>query len=819
MCSLCHCIFRNVSVLKLHFKLKHHLNAYSSVQCLEDNCNRNFTTVKTFLAHFKRAHEVPVNRIDQVAVHNVNGNRNNNAEAEPAAQVEPQEIVDDLNHAELENIDFAAALQKQSSQFVSKLSGHPSIPRNACQLIIDYSSELMETVTSLLKLKINYHIQKSGGLNADDSEEINSCFLALQTPFSGLATEHFRIKYFTELGTYVAPVTFTLGQRFVDRRIKGKKVRVTTSVTGQFIPLRNCLKLFLEYQNVFNDTLSNLNALIVDETVLCNFVQGLSFRETLELLNTETNTVFLPLFIYVDDYETGNPLGSHAGSNKLCAVYAMIPCLPPEILSSLDAILLCMLMKSNDRKHFGNKISFKILIKELNFLREYGIKINVNGSVHKVCFLVGLMIGDNLGMNQMLGFVESFSANHPCRICKMSKNALRVQCVEDEALQRNPENYENDLALNDYRITGIKERCVWNAITGFHATTHGAVDFMHDVLEGVAGLDIALILNYFIDAKFFSFEVLCLLIDDFEFGLECRNKLPTFSKAFKNGSLKLTAAEMLILIRYLPLIIGCRIPEDHYVWELFILLHQFVGIVMAPHSQKETSVLLKSIVEEHNKLYLRLSKSHLTFKLHCLVHYPSMFLKFGPIKHLWCMRFEGKHRKSKIAASAICSRRNIAKSVAIKHQLQFCDQYNASTLFSPSITLGPSMQQKACNLLNFDIQEDLQRLNLQDSFLNAAWVKVHGTTYKKDMVLLCSINDVFPAFGQIKKILIFNNDRVCFLCSEIRTVSYERHLCAYNVENIPVHFLVHLSSLFSPLPLSLSTISNGQKYVSLHFTV
>lgn len=62
----------------------------------------------------------------------------------------------------------------------------------------------------------------------------------------------------------------------------------------------------------------------------------------------------LPLFMFFDDYESGNALSSYAGINKLGAVYITVACLPPHLASSLENILLVLLFRSNDRKQFGN---------------------------------------------------------------------------------------------------------------------------------------------------------------------------------------------------------------------------------------------------------------------------------------------------------------------------------------------------------------------------------------------------------------------------------------------------------------------------------
>lgn len=94
----------------------------------------------------------------------------------------------------------------------------------------------------------------------------------------------------------------------------------------------------------------------------------------------------LPLFIYEDDFECGNALGSHAGKNKLGGIYASVPALAPHILTQLDYIFVTQLYYANDRKHFGNHEIYRTLITELNDLKINGLVITVNGKNYKIYF-------------------------------------------------------------------------------------------------------------------------------------------------------------------------------------------------------------------------------------------------------------------------------------------------------------------------------------------------------------------------------------------------------------------------------------------------
>lgn len=72
-----------------------------------------------------------------------------------------------------------------------------------------------------------------------------------------------------------------------------------------------------------------------------------------------------------------------------------------------------------------------------------------------------------------------------------------------------------------------------------------------------------------------------------------------------------------------------------------------------------------------------------------MLHFHTIIKKFGPLITLWCMRYEAKHRISKISANTSSNRRNICIGLAIKHQLQLNDILLKGTLGN-EIELGPT---------------------------------------------------------------------------------------------------------------------------------
>lgn len=78
-----------------------------------------------------------------------------------------------------------------------------------------------------------------------------------------------------------------------------------------------------------------------------------------DISSNNSEGLLLPLILHFDDFETNNPLGSHAGVNKIGAVNVTLPCIPPQFRFQLKNIFLAMLFKSKDRVDFGNRAVFK----------------------------------------------------------------------------------------------------------------------------------------------------------------------------------------------------------------------------------------------------------------------------------------------------------------------------------------------------------------------------------------------------------------------------------------------------------------------------
>ena len=133
--------------------------------------------------------------------------------------------------------------------------------------------------------------------------------------------------------------------------------------------------------------------------------------------------------------------------------------------------------------------------------------------------------GDNLGVNGICEFVESFVGNHYCRHCKLHKDDTWYKTVEMPNYIRTEEDYEVDVATNNPTETGVKAACLLNEVDNFHVAKNFAPDIMHDLLEGICALEVYLVLGVLIKEGYFTLDLLNSRITSFDYGLQqAKNK-------------------------------------------------------------------------------------------------------------------------------------------------------------------------------------------------------------------------------------------------------------------------------------------------------
>jgi len=827
-CFLCNKFFVSINFLTSHLNIQHDVKSITEYICKENECLRSFSSLNSFKKHLKQHNfynnVIPVVPVDHVL--NISASAIENYEFN-AIQNESNTSIDEDQPRSSNTIDRSLSettlkdVKETVEAFALSLSckwyGELGIPRNKVQDILDDVQCFMQSCLSILKLNIDKNVSFT---NDSDKQYICSLFSALSDPFIKIKTEHLRLKMLEDIGVLVRPIKNVIGYKMDDKLNHGRMVLESKEIQTYSIPLRIVFKKIFEHSNFFHLSVSHLENLLssTNNSIISNFVQSNIWK--VKILKNPNKLLF-PLFLYYDDFEVNDPLGSHAGSQKLGAVYISIPCLPSEIISSLENIFLALLFKTDDKKSFGNFETFKNLIAELNFLETDGITVNIKNTEHQVFFSLGLILGDNLGMHSILGFSESFLAKFPCRFCKLSKDICKQYTTQLDSSLRDKINYADDVNINDLSITGVKEKCVFNQVTSFHVTENLSVDIMHDMLEGVCKIELANLLYVMIkQLKYFDLETLNNRIECFNYtSLEIRNRPPLLSlDSLKNSNLKMSASETLCFTRYLGLIIGDKVPTNSEFWSIYILLRKILDLVMSRCVEYDDSFLLHSLIDEHHELYLRLFKTHLKPKHHHMTHYPHILRNSGPLISLWSMRFEAKHKEFKDIAHSISSRKNTPYTLSLKSQLKLAYRLlkKESSIckeieFGKSIILTTETKLQYTHMTFYKSIYD-NNFNI-DSVSFISWVNYKGTVYNtNNMAIVIDIckDDLFPRFGLIKSIFV-DGSKTFLICCLLETINFDNHFQAYHVNikgNLNV-LCISIEDIFNVCPTFYCTIANG----------
>jgi len=380
---------------------------------------------------------------------------------------------------------------------------------------------------------------------------------------------------------------------------------------GIIMPFKFQIKTYFEQNNNLNTAINKYNKLIsCPESNTCsitNFIQGSLWKEK---TIPYKNKIVMPFFMYIDDVELNNPLGSKSMCHSLSAVYYSFPL--SEHSSKLNNIFLTALIKSRDIKTFGNDLCFKQIVYEINSLGNDSITINTPTGPKLVHFILGLLVGDNLGINCLCKFSKSFSANFYCRFCKAPKSIMHNLSKENGSLLRNNINYTEDLEKNDFTQTGIYKDSILNQITTFHVTDNFSVDIMHDIYEGICHYNMYHLIIYYTEKiQIFSLETLNLRKQNFDYGeLEQKNLSPPIERHHLHKfHLKMSAKQMMCFVYFFSLIIGDLIPVDDEIWQFFLIFIEIIDSLLSYTFTRDMVKHLKILIEKHNSDYLKYFKT------------------------------------------------------------------------------------------------------------------------------------------------------------------------------------------------------------------
>jgi len=799
-----------------HLKSVHEHDLGFSVSCNFESCKSTFSKVDSFVRHVSRHHKSC--GISGRGTSTVSG------------AVMDNDAVDGGAH------DFMNVVSDDGCETASDLLSH--VKANLAKFILcvrerhmlpavvqeEITSGMQTVVTEALTgyadvVKKQLKDQDMCNDKLHDLLNVDAQLLDFGKEFQ---SEYRLMRYLKESGKIVLPQTMLVDKNNVQH-------------TFQYVPVLQQLHQLLSVDEVFVHV-------IAGHQVNCNSMVLHDFCDGSACVSDEffkENQTALRIHLYADEFEPCNAIGPDKGKHKITAFYYTVGNLHKKYRSQLRFIFLALLidfklikMQNHDYSSF-----LKPLIDDLRTLQDKGIVVNVAGTSHVFKGKLVTVSADNLTAHDLAGFQRHFNSGRICRTCFIDYDNIATVVAEDDIQLRTAEMHAYHLDgvqanPNSAALYGVQKRCVFDELQDFDISRLFPHDIMHDLLEGVVPLTVRLVLHHFVSGdgqRRISVADINTAIDECELS-EDNNRPNHITVESLKSHLSGSATHKLAMFFMLPRIVGRYIDltDECDAWNVYLLLRDICDIVLSPDVARDQLLDLQDTIARFMKLFVAAFGSEKFIpKLHYMIHYPRQIEMFGPLRNLWCMRFEAKHQYFKKLADVVKSHKNLSFSLAKRHQMRVSWELMADgAVFENDVAccsktyrfcdLPPELQLTVNHVFNHVFDRPVEDDELVASVKRRSFDSVTIVCNKVYVLELCGEEEV-PVFCIVKyMICIRENWLLC--CRLIVPEKFERSYHAYCVYECGGWYVVRPQQLAHHSPVDYFTL-HSRNYVSLQYTL
>ena len=550
----------------------------------------------------------------------------------------------------------------------------------------------------------------------------------------------------------------------------------------------------------------------------------------------------LQIILNTDDLEVVNPIGTHTKTHKITVFYYTLANIPPQHRSKLRAIQLLAIAST---KHIKKDESLEALLQDftdtVNMLSNDGIQVQDQDQVGEKVIKGALVLvaADTLASHWLGGFKEGVGfAWKQCRNCECTVLAAKTKFVDsafrerDDRVHRERCEQLKQLSKRAFKywskLWGINKTSCLLKVNGFPLTTALVQDPMHILLEGVVKHELEILLHQFIFIdQLFTLGWLNNRLASFCFSyLHSKDKPKQVDKdSAGHIRLKLTAASFLTFCLTLPFLISQKVNQHNFHWRNILSLIQILVLALSPYCLRETATLLRLLIAAHLTEFCRLyPRESVIPKMHYMVHLPKQLLTYGPLRHHWCMRFEGKNGLFK--SKKYRSFKNLPYSMAKYHQTSMCLQQSSSRgtggrssqyLYSGDIVDDGEVvlfKEKFPNLCEEFVEvSGIDNLDNDTRVFRTCAVEIHGLKYKTNecVIVLAYDEEDVPQLVYIRDIIVHTMKKY-FVIEIARILSFDTHTASYIIEPSQESHVVLFQHLQFRWPISMYKL-NGRDAV------
>ena len=734
--------------------------------------------------------------------------------------------------------DLYKDLEAEGISLVAGLRANSSVPFSIVPAVVQSFNSMSGTLVSLVQAETVKCLVASGvesGVVTDVKNHLENALKDTEEPLAFLSSRYKQDSFFDKHQLAVKPESVLFGTNFCSHAGTSKLVYESF----EYVSVTKTLQSLMQRE-------SFVKLMLEDDCtpgVLKEFTDGSKCKN--HFLFGDSSKMSIMIQLFYDGLGVTNPLRGHSTLHNVGVFFYTIKNIPHRFNSCFANVHLLALCYAEDLKKYGFGPVLEKFVAEMNVLSKSGF-VGTFPVIGEQTIYVSLcqVTCDNLALNGILGFIESFSCDYFCSICYASQDQMQTHYREEFFDKRTVYEYSQDVMnLNQEaergrkHVRGVKTDSLLNQVDGFHVTDNWSLDIMHIVLEGIVPIELGCILHSLcIVDKAISFDALNRELYLFwgKITVEKTHKPLQLNKLTEPGqglAPTMKAMQYWTFLKYLPLILGRFVASDNKNWHFLLHLSHVVDLIFAPKFTTDMITYLRSVVEDHLTEYISLYGNQGAVKLrpkhHFLVHLPTIILKCGPLIGMSCLRYELKNSFFKRSAHIVCNFNNICRTLAYRHQQRalFSLLADAHCHSAPLVALQKMVVVSSlpygsllCDKLGVVDREDVSV---------AVKVSVASVEYKVGQYIVIGATPETGSlvFGKILKFVSCSHSTEwCIVVETLKTIDFWAHFHAYCVRDLqPVVFeLLSFSALVDHHPLYChSTSVNGvqQKFIRVPYHI
>lgn len=764
--------------------------------CVKANCGAICSSLKTFAQHVKHQHAIDFVNDSQLLDTPILFDEANDF---PTSFSNNLNL--DTNNQSLSRVCTLIDYESLVDEILLKLLKPLNIPHTFIEIVVkSFESYVAAIQQNLLLLQTNYgsdqgvlSSREEGGIDLKERVRLDIS-KAVQALSEVNTVYKFQNKLYKNT-RFVAPESVLLGSRW-ESSLSDGVVACNKRVPEEsfYIPILKTLNCLLE-NPLFVEQIIEENFDPSPTGIYRSFKDGLTFKS--HPLFSDRQKISLRLQIFYDGMGTTNPLRGHSVNHNVGIFYFTLDNLDPHSQTNSANIFLFAMSYSSDIKKYGFEPVLYNMMEDLKTLESTGIVVNVHerGDV-RFFGSISLFAGDCLALNEIFGFICSFSHGYHCSMCYAQ--TMTESFLEKDFQLRTERSHADDvkkvLEEGILHSRGVKSDSILNSSLFFNVIRNKSLDIMHLYLEGSLPYEIGCILFELINVR--------NLFTIGEFNKRVRGlftvlnidkgntpaELNPLKKLGGGISPKLTAVEMACLARYLPIILYdlCSGEDDELdeIWEFLTQIQILTDYAFAPKLSDSMLDYFSELQDDHLRLFLKIWPSlRIKPKQHYGVHFKTMVKYSGPPTFSSCLKYELHNNVLKRPTNTICNFKNIPKSLCYRNQTSFLSLCLAGkNLRAYSVAISRMTKVRVQTLPK--VVEDRLLVHSRELIETSKKALILSQQYSKGNLVPIGKRDGLIQFACILSI-IWKEKKAFLLVKKVQTLGFRSDLNAFLIEPHP----------------------------------